>query len=114
MQDVRAAIHVLPQEPLLIEGTLRENLDPHGVCTDEELESALDLCGLSEYFGISGGAEEAKGGLDSHITFGGDNLSAGQTQLICMARAIVHKPKILVMDEGEFVGYPLRLLLTLL
>lgn len=97
LQQLRSAVHVLPQEPLLFEGTLRENLDPHELHTDTELWRALDLCGLSESFRREDGE---KAGLGTHVSFGGANLSAGQMQLICMARAIVHKPRILIIDEA--------------
>jgi ABC-type multidrug transport system fused ATPase/permease subunit len=91
LSRLRHSVHVLPQEPLLFEGTLRENLDFRGQLSDRALWDALELCGLKEYFRF---------GLDSPIELKGANLSAGQTQLLCMARAILQKPKVFIIDEG--------------
>jgi len=101
---LRASIHVLPQEPLVFEGTVRENLDPHGNHSDQDLWRALELCSLDEYF--QGGElrrdEPAQlDGLATRIRPAGDNLSSGQMQLLCVARAMLQQPKILVIDEGK-------------
>ena len=89
---LREIITVIPQDPTLIEGTLRENLDPAGKFTDEEMIFNMNLIGLAYLI-------EDKG-LDLEIKEDGKNLSVGEKQLICMVRAILRKSKIIVMDEA--------------
>ena len=89
---LREIITVIPQDPTLIEGTLRENLDPAGKFTDEEMISNMNLIGLAYLI-------EEKG-LDLEIKEDGKNLSVGEKQLICMVRAILRKSKIIIMDEA--------------
>ncbi|ENN79951.1 hypothetical protein YQE_03598, partial [Dendroctonus ponderosae] len=87
---LRSAISIIPQVPILFSATLRYNLDPFEKCSDEELWKALDRVELRQA-GVS---------LDTPVSEGGGNFSAGQRQLICLARAIVRKNKVLVMDEA--------------
>ena len=89
---LREIITVIPQDPTLIEGTLRENLDPAGKFTDEEMTFNMNLIGLAYLI-------EEKG-LDLEIKEDGKNLSVGEKQLICMVRAILRKSKIIIMDEA--------------
>ena len=89
---LRSIITVIPQDPTLIEGTLRENLDPAGKYDDEsmiECLKAIDMDYILE-----------EDGLNFMVKESGDNLSAGERQLICMARAMIRKSKIIVMDEA--------------
>ena len=89
---LREIITVIPQDPTLIEGTLRENLDPAGKFTDDEMIFNMNLIGLAYLL-------EEKG-LDFEIKEDGKNLSVGEKQLICMVRAILRKSKIIIMDEA--------------
>jgi ATP-binding cassette subfamily C (CFTR/MRP) protein 3 len=89
---LREIITVIPQDPTLIEGTLRENLDPAGKFTDDEMTFNMNLIGLAYLI-------EDKG-LDLEIKEDGKNLSVGEKQLICMVRAILRKSKIIIMDEA--------------
>lgn len=113
LNRLRSSVYILPQEPFLFEGTLRENLDYNDSHTDQQLWNALELCGLSDFFkrnstGQNGPFSERSGsGLNFELSSGGKNLSAGQTQLLCMARAVLRRPKILVIDEGRQM-MPLR------
>ncbi len=98
LHDLRSKISIIPQEPTLFSGSLRTNLDPFGVIGDDVLWAAikdvhLDLFMTSEY----GASEQSL--LDFYVSEGGVNLSVGQRQLICLARAILRDNRILVLDE---------------
>ena len=89
---LRSIITVIPQDPTLIEGSLRENLDPAGKFSDESMIECLKSIEIDYLL------EEE--GLNFMVKENGDNLSAGERQLICMARAMIRKSKIIVMDEA--------------
>ncbi|XP_027443261.1 canalicular multispecific organic anion transporter 1 isoform X2 [Zalophus californianus] len=94
LHDLRKKLTIIPQDPILFSGSLRMNLDPFNHHSDEEIWKALELAHLKSF--VSG----LQLGLSHEVTEAGDNLSIGQRQLLCLARALLRKSKILVMDEA--------------
>ncbi|XP_064142540.1 ATP-binding cassette sub-family C member 10 isoform X2 [Loxodonta africana] len=93
LAELRSQLAIIPQEPFLFSGTVRENLDPQGLHEDRALWQALEQCYLSEVI-------VSTGGLDGELGDGGRSLSLGQRQLLCLARALLTDAKVLCIDEA--------------
>ncbi|XP_014108153.1 PREDICTED: multidrug resistance-associated protein 1 isoform X1 [Pseudopodoces humilis] len=94
LHDLRFKITIIPQDPVLFSGSLRMNLDPFDQHSDEDIWRSLELAHLKNF--VSSLPDK----LNHECSEGGENLSVGQRQLVCLARALLRKSKILVLDEA--------------
>ncbi|KAG0214051.1 Multidrug resistance-associated protein 1 [Mortierella sp. GBA30] len=94
LEHLRQHLAIIPQDPILFVGTVRDNLDPFNQASDSELWEALERAHLKEYI------SSMPGGLSYEVTQNGENFSVGQRSLICLARALLRKTKILILDEA--------------
>ena len=90
-QVLRKSLTVIPQQPLVFSGTLRDNMDPFQEHEDEDIEAALRQTQLGEFL-------DSKGGLDCEVSLG--TLSTGESQLISLARALLKQSKVVCLDEA--------------
>nr|XP_018681653.1 PREDICTED: putative ABC transporter C family member 15 [Musa acuminata subsp. malaccensis] len=94
LHDLRSKLSIIPQDPILFEGTVRGNLDPLEEYSDSRIWEVLDKCQLGDLM-----RQDSKK-LDSTVTENGENWSVGQRQLFCLGRALLKRSNILVLDEA--------------
>nr|XP_055026726.1 ATP-binding cassette sub-family C member 2-like isoform X1 [Misgurnus anguillicaudatus] len=94
LHDLRSRLTIIPQDPVLFSGTLRMNLDPFEKFRDEEIWRVLELAHLKDF------VTSLPSRLEHEVAEGGENLSLGQRQLLCLARALLRKSRILILDEA--------------
>ncbi|CAG2237466.1 ABC transporter C family member 12,ABC transporter C family member 9,Multidrug resistance-associated protein 1 [Mytilus edulis] len=94
LHDLRSKISILPQDPVIFSESLRTNLDPSSKFTDAQIWKALDYSNLKSFI------TSQYADLRSEVGESGRDLSVGQRQLLCLTRTLLHKTKILLLDEA--------------
>ncbi|KAJ3000995.1 Multidrug resistance-associated protein 4 [Globomyces sp. JEL0801] len=97
LKSLRSRIAIIPQEPVMLTGTIRTNLDPFGISTDEEIWDALKMVHLADKI------EEMPNKLETAIAENGRKFNIPERQLFCIARAVLIRTKIIIYDEPSVI-----------
>lgn len=94
LHQLRGRLTIIPQDPVLFSGSLRMNIDPFNAYSDDDIWRVLEHSHLKSF------VKGLPTGLEHEISEGGENLSVGQRQLVCLGRALLRKTKVLILDEA--------------
>lgn len=100
LKELRSSMRIVPQDPVIFSGTIRDNIDILGQHNDQKIVESLDKANLHNFL------ESIDNNLDYEITAGSDRLSKGQRQLVTLARGLIDESKIIVFDESTSGKFP--------